>query len=235
MSFLSKYIFPNVCLHLCVLALFVAASISVAQDEEPRISFTFSIHSTLGLLNMEATTEVTEESTVSVKFRVPNRGFSSVHRYTGNGSFAYRLVNNEGDAGPSSSITAPMDWNGRHVFFFAFGNPGGEVPVRLAPMPENPNFRDRGAIIFGNYSQTPMAARLGTHEVRTMPGNTIWNSAIEAPDGMQTLIVKSEDGEIRPIYRNLIPVRENQRLFIMIVPGRNEKSERLIVVFDNVR
>jgi hypothetical protein len=222
---------------VCLLLFVLLATIQLpaaAADEEPLVSFSYSVHSTIGLLTMEASTEVSQTTTTTAVFRVPNRGFSRSQQYTGDGNFSYHLIDADGEAGVSSELLAPIDWNGRHIYFFAFANPGGEASVRLAPLPENPDFRSQGAVVFGNYTQKPIAARLGNNEVRTLPGSTVWNPAVNAPDGMQTLIVKAENGEIRPIYRNLIPVRKNQRLFIMIVPGRNDSGERLLVVFDEL-
>ena len=219
-------------LSFVLLALIFGAGTSSAQEDEP-LRFTYSMHSTLGLLRMEATVEATGEAVGTNTFRVPNRGFSEIQSYRGDGSFAYRLLGEEdGPKWPSVSLQAPRSWNGRHLYFFAFRNPGGEVPIRLAPLPENPEFRGRGAIVFGNYASVPIAAKLGEATVRTLPGKTLWRAAPDAPEGMETLLVKAEDDRLRPIYRNRIPIRENERLFIFIVPGPRERGEQLIVIYD---
>lgn len=228
-----KHTIPGRLLFLCLMAAHTGIAPYLSAEEEPLLSFTYSVHSTLGLLTMEATVEVTAEEVKTAKFRVPNRGFSRPQRYQGDGSFAFRLIGDDGEPGPPVNLPASPEWNGRHVYFFAFGNRGGEVPIRLAPMPENPEFRGRGAVIFGNYSNTPIAAQLGPHRVRTQPGKIVWHPAVDAPDGMQTLIVKAGEDGLRPLYRNLIPVRPDHRLFIFILPGRDDRGERLLVVFDD--
>lgn len=217
----------------CALS-FVMATLAHGQasSQETPLNFTYSLHSTLGLLRMETPVTVTAEAVETVELRVPNRGFTAPQRYSGDGRFSYRLIGEAGEIWPPVDFRASADWNGHHVYFFVFRNPGGEFPVRFAPMPENPKYRGRGAVVFGNYSDVPIAARLGTDEIRTMPGKTFWRDATEAPEGMETLLVKAEGDRIRPIYRNRIPIREDQRLFIFVVPGPAEGREKLMVVYD---
>jgi len=219
-----------------ILAVMFAGQIHAARaqaaDEEP-ISFTYSIHSTLGLLRIEATTDYTTETPKTTSIRVPNRGFSEMQRYRGFGGFAYRLLEGDDGGRAVSQFEVPEAWEGKHVYFFAFrGDEAGGQLIRLAPMPVNPDYRGKGAVVFGNYSRRAIAARLGGELVRAPAGETVWRAAPEAPDGMETLLVRIEEDQARPIYRNRIPIRSNQRVFIFITPSERGKGERLIVAYD---
>ena len=208
-----------------------ASGVARAQsaDEEPPVVFSYSLHSTLGLLELEVPTVHPE----SVEVRVPNRGFSQPLTYIGYGRFGYRLVvDDRDDQPPAITLDIPRQWLGRHVYFFAFKGGGESQPIRLAPMLENSDFKGDGAIVFGNFSDRPLAAKLGEQQLRARPGQTLWLAAPDAPEGMQTLLVQIGADKPRPIYRNRIPIRSEHRLFILVVPGAREGSEKLLVAYD---
>ncbi|MBC2593456.1 hypothetical protein H5P28_04200 [Ruficoccus amylovorans] len=201
-----------------------------AQEEEPPIQFTYSIHSTLGTLELETEGEGPE----LVKQWVPNRGFSKVRKYVGLGPLRYRLLSKDGSSSVQE-LPVPRQWQGRHIYLFVVRGAGDTETVKLMPIPENPGFSGKGAIVFANFSAANIAAKMDEIVLRAAPGQIYWESSIEAPSGMETILVQSVDDGYRPIYRNRIPVRANERVFIFIVPSKARMGMELLVVFDRAQ
>lgn len=199
-----------------------------AGGEEPPIRFGYSIHSTLGNIRLEAATTVPETEEVFV----PNRGFSGTRIYVGYGPFRYRFLPEEGEPGPVQSLEVSRSWQGRHIYFFLFRDDSVESGFRLLSLPADPDFEEGGAMVFANYSRKRIAAKLGEEEIGADAGDVFWRAAPDAPEGMRTLLVEVGSDRVRPLYRNRIPIRSEQRLFVFVVPHERGDGLRLLVAFD---
>jgi len=203
------------------------AVLHAGPGEKPLIRFDYAMHSTLGSVRLETETSAPSTETMFV----PNRGFSPARRYSGKGPFHFRLVS-EGDGGPTQSLEIPRSWTGKLVYFFVAKGPSAKQPVKLLPLPENPDHAGDGAIVFANYTERKIAAQLGAQTLGASPGEVFWRQAPNSPEGMKTMLVEVGQNRAEPIYRNAIPIRSSERLFIFVVSDESRRGMKLLVAYD---
>lgn len=209
-----KYTLPALCLCL------VALSSTFAQEEEPRISITFSCFSWEEPIDGFHFLMGNRSEAVSV----PNRGRSSVYRYTGSPNLIF-FTEQETPEGivrhPRAQVSLPLDAKGQYLFVFAQSPTTGGPSHQILALRDEPIDSLVHAIRVFNLTDDPLACKFVETTV-TVPRKSVETASYSRPERgavpAQIAVPDRETGEWRMGYSALWGYLEGMNYTVFVIP-----------------